>query len=541
MTSGPSGHVQAVEVSGTIEPTRLSPAYRLGLVVVASAMLLLPLLYLGIIVLAAAIVWWNLNALALRDFSGTPFVTFAYLAPAGMGIVLIFFMLKPVLARPRRKQDPPSVLPDAEPVLFAFIEQICRQVRAPVPRLVQVDCRVNASAGFTGGFLGVLRKDLVLTIGLPLVERLSVRELGGVLAHEFGHFAQGGGMRLTALVRSINGWFARVVYERDRWDLDLEQWEKEKDGYTTIIIVAGRAAIWLSRRVLAGLMKAGRAISCFMMRQMEYDADSYQIKVVGSHTFTRTLARTRELGLGAHLGYNDLGEGFQQRTLPSNLPVFLIERIGRIPDELVSQVQRGADTPAGLFDTHPTDADRARAAEAAGASGVIVAADGPATELFRNLDALSSAATRHFYEHDLGLNLDVLTLVGKEAALQATRRQEEGRRAIELFFGDRLSVYRPFHLVVAELDDLSASEIVGELRRARESMVAADTPRLVVGLSPCSLSDQYRRYEWLEWRRERAFAAQELLAVGFRTCERRRVRFGTGDGRGGDFDGGVGA
>jgi hypothetical protein len=55
-----------------------------------------------------------------------------------------------------------------------------------------------------GDRLGVFKKDLVLTIGLPLVAGLSVREFGGVLAHEFGHFAQGGGMRLTALVRYVN-------------------------------------------------------------------------------------------------------------------------------------------------------------------------------------------------------------------------------------------------------------------------------------------------------------------------------------------------
>ena len=28
-------------------------------------------------------------------------------------------------------------------------------------------------------------------------------------------------MRLTYLIRSINGWFARVVYERDEWDETL--------------------------------------------------------------------------------------------------------------------------------------------------------------------------------------------------------------------------------------------------------------------------------------------------------------------------------
>ena len=55
----------------------------------------------------------------------------------------------------------------------------------------------------------------MLTVGLPLVEGLNVRQLGGVLAHEFGHFAQGSGMCLTYLIRSVNAWFGRVAYQRD--------------------------------------------------------------------------------------------------------------------------------------------------------------------------------------------------------------------------------------------------------------------------------------------------------------------------------------
>ena len=211
---------------GTIAPTRLSAAYRLGLVVVAMAMLLLPLVYLGLIVLAGLAVWWHLtaNLWILEGRSGGFWKILAYLGPAVAGVVVVFFLVKPVLARPERRREPVPLDRDAEPVLFAFIEQICRQVRAPVPRRVQVDCQVNASAGFLPRPLGLLRRDLVLTIGLPLVAGLSVRELGGVLAHEFGHFAQGGGMRLTALVRGINGWFGRVVYERDQWDDELERW-----------------------------------------------------------------------------------------------------------------------------------------------------------------------------------------------------------------------------------------------------------------------------------------------------------------------------
>lgn len=55
-------------------------------------------------------------------------------------------------------------------------------------------------------------------IGMPLVAGLDMRQFAGVLAHEFGHFSQGVGMRLTYIIRSISHWFTRVVYERDSWD-----------------------------------------------------------------------------------------------------------------------------------------------------------------------------------------------------------------------------------------------------------------------------------------------------------------------------------
>jgi Zn-dependent protease with chaperone function len=44
---------------------------------------------------------------------------------------------------------------------------------------------------------------------------LKAQELSEVLAHEFGHFSQGFGMRATYLIRSVNFWFTKVVYHRD--------------------------------------------------------------------------------------------------------------------------------------------------------------------------------------------------------------------------------------------------------------------------------------------------------------------------------------
>ena len=239
-------------------------------------------------------------------------------------------------APPGDGAEPLPIDAEAEPILFAFIDEICRQVRAPRPRRVYVDCTVNASAGFMRGRLNMLRGDLVLTIGLPLVAGLSIRELGGVLAHEFGHFAQGGGLRLTAIVRGVNAWFGRVGVRTRRMGRQAGAMVEGVGLASGRRPAVARGAVWLSRRVLTGLMLGGHAISCFMMRQMEYDADSYEIKVAGSDAFVRTSIRMRELSAAAHFAYSDMREALDAGTFPANLPTFMVERSRLIPAEVLA-------------------------------------------------------------------------------------------------------------------------------------------------------------------------------------------------------------
>src|SRR6185369_1001304 len=148
---------------------------------------------------------------------------------------------------------------------------------------------------------------LVLTIGLPLVAGLDTRQLAGVLAHEFGHFTQGFGMRLTYIIRTINAWFARVAYERDAWDVWLEQCAAEADDWRVAIVVnLARLAVWFSRLLLKLLLLIGHGIGCFMLRQMEYDADSYEIKLAGSETFESASKRMYVLSLLLETTYKDI-------------------------------------------------------------------------------------------------------------------------------------------------------------------------------------------------------------------------------------------
>jgi len=511
--------------AGTIEPTRLPAAYRFGLLIVGATMLLLPLLYLGSIALTARAVWWHLttNAGILAGRGNAQGRLLVYLGPALIGVVLMFFMVKPILARPSKERDPIPLDPGAEPVLIAFIQAICRQIRAPMPRRVQVDCAVNASAGFMRqGVAGVLSNDLVLTIGLPLVAGLTVRQLGGVLAHEFGHFAQGGGMRLTAIVRGVNAWFARVVFERDEWDLRLEEWAKNLDGRVAILLWLAKGAIWVSRQMLRGLMLIGHAISCFMLRQMEFDADSYEIKITGSETFGQTSRRMREMNVGAQFGYADLRSSLRTGKLPSHLPAFVVQRTSCVPGDVLDQVRNTADERTGMFDTHPCDADRLLAARKAATAGVMAGGDGPATALFRNFEALSAAATRHHYEHDLGIGLEAVALIDTEEAMRHSSTRDQQREAFQAFFGTSASPRRP--LVIPE-------SVLEWRDRDRLRVVWSEARRRMTGHA-ARVAEQYREFEALEEKRDAVFTAQELFAAGFSKLKAEEFELpdGTPDG-----------
>ena len=243
-----------------------------------------------------------------------------YCTPIVAGATAVLFMIKPLFA-PRPKEAPRySLDPATEPRLFQFVERLCRTVRAPIPRRIDLDTQVNASASFRRGFVSMLGSDTVLTIGLPLVSGMTLRQLTGVLAHEFGHFAQGSGMRVTYVIRSVNAWFARVVYERDAWDQKLADWSAQAGRELALVMWACRLLVWLARRVLWALMWAGHFVSCFMLRQMEYDADRYEARVAGSETFAETADRLLVLSLAGQGAHSDLATRGSRTAWPTTCP-----------------------------------------------------------------------------------------------------------------------------------------------------------------------------------------------------------------------------
>jgi hypothetical protein len=218
------------------------------------------------------------------------------------------------------------------------VRRIAEALGAPVPREIRVDLDPNASAALRRGIGSLGSRDLTLTIGLPLAACLDARQLAGVVAHELGHFAQRGGMGVSYVIRAVNLWFARVVYERGSFDEELRR--KSAQGHWMIRAVAGlpRAFVWASRKVLAGLMRLGWGLSGAMSRQMEFDADRYAARLVGARTFAETLAELGVVQAASHQSWGEVQHLRRERQLPSDVLALVADHRRRMPPELVARL-----------------------------------------------------------------------------------------------------------------------------------------------------------------------------------------------------------
>lgn len=398
--------------TGGIGATPVSLLYQLGLILAVLMMGLLPVVYVALTgVTAYGVYYYATHAFFLVQsmrwgIQITLLRWVAYGAPLFAGVVMVFFMVKPLFARRRRQAQPLALNPEVERTLFGFIARICHLIGAPMPKRIDLDCQLNASARFRRGASSALEKgDLALTIGLPLVAGLDARELAGVIAHEFGHFTQGFGMRLSYFVRSINGWFARVVYDRDAWDVSLEAAQAGcRDWRMSMILACAQLGVWFSRLILKGLMMIGHGACCFLLRQMEYDADSYQIKLAGSAAFEATMLRYKVLETAIAAAYKEMRVGWNNdRSLADNLPQYFMDHAAKIPVNKKEGIMGSSGLArTKIFDTHPSLGDRIRKARRANEPGVF-ALDLPASCLFVNFGAISRQVTLLHYQDDLGI------------------------------------------------------------------------------------------------------------------------------------------
>lgn len=488
--------------------------YHCGLVLVAGTMIILPVIYLALVGASAFLVFYHAthNWKPIMDLdAGTTtvmiivFKFLIYFAPLCAGLVMVFFLFKPIFARRPKFAQPLALNPATEPLLYAFVEKIAATVGAPSPKRIDLDCQLNAAAALRRGWFSFFGNDLVLVLGLPLVANLNTQELTGVVAHEFGHFTQSAGMRLTYVIRSINMWFARVVYQRDRWDAALEELSANvRDWRAAMIIWTVHLGVGLSRLFLRILMYTGHFIGGFMLRQMEYNADAYQIKLAGSETFESTQRKLAVLDAALQLTYRRLKENWKKyRTLPDNLPEVLRRESETLPPQLRQQIDDTVGLrKTGLFDSHPSPADRIRQARRANQPGIFHDKQ-PAALLFASFEHPARFVTLLHFTENLGIpvNQSMLTPVKTEPIVKAAPMTAPvGATDLESYFFGMLPLMLPVRLELpvsldfeqgtSELQQLFAQlhQVSGEMASVKRQADEAAQKLIYARAAQCLMS-----------------------------------------------------
>ena len=437
---------------GEIAPVRPSLMYALWLLIVAGFMVLLPCVYVAIIGLVIFALGYHAvyDATILQQAGrgwALKIALMAYIVPLICGAVVVAFLLKPLFAKPAKTPKRRAVDPRAEPLLYAFIDGVCTSVGAPRPERIEVDCSVNAAAGYAGGAFSIFGRKPVLVIGLGLVCGLDLKQFAGVMAHELGHLSQGSGARLMDVISSINSWFARVVYERDEWDETLRGWSTGDHGAEIVIGALARLTVWIARRVLWVLLHAGHLVNMVFLRQREYDADRYEARMVGAKVFVKTFLRINELQLAGQLAMSDIQSSWEERRLPDNYPKLILANVPQIPREALAAYRKAVDqVRTGLFDTHPSDRDRIARAKGEGQGDGIFHLDGPASDVFRDFDALARSVTFDYYRSILGREISREQLYSVAELVETQAVAQEGHVAAERFFLKALPMSRPLAL-----------------------------------------------------------------------------------------------
>ncbi|MEM1054770.1 MAG: M48 family metallopeptidase [Bacteroidota bacterium] len=451
-----------------IAPVRKPAGYRVSAALVAVGMVLLPTLYVALVAgLVWSVVWYAGFGLGIFESGAGLMRVVVYIGPLAVGAITVIALIKPLFAPRRKRSEPVTLSREAEPTLHAVAEALADTVGAPRPRRIDVDTRANASASFRRGVLSMFGRDLVLTIGLPLADALSVRQFAGVLAHEYGHFAQGGGMRLTYLTESISRWFERVVYERDVFDEWLDDAVESTGGWVQLVLGLARGGAAVGRWVLRGLMTLGRRLSRGLLRQMEFDADRYEVRVGGARTFQETSDRITLLGLAEQATYAEVDARVREQRVPDDLPAFIAITRAELPPETVEAIladARAATT--GPLDTHPSLSERIANAEREGGNGLPLP-DTPARALFSDFDALARRATKALYDEVLVREGTQITLVSTEETLAERAAETASFDALARLCGGG----SPPSLDPASLSDAPMDPLV-TLASARDRTVA---------------------------------------------------------------------
>ena len=334
----------------------------------------------------------------------------------GSALLLTVFMAKSLFAI--QKAGEPrgvEVTSKNEPQLFKFLHTLADEIGAPRPHRVFITAEVNAAVFYDLSLLNLFfpsKKNLI--IGLGLVNVLTLGELKAVLAHEFGHFAQGSMMvgrwvyiaqQIISHMVTTRDWLDSILRFISRIDLRIA-WL----GWILTLV------LWSIRSLMDSLFKliiiAERALS----REMEFNADLVAVSVTGSDALINALHKLQAADDTWQTALKVAGHQAGQNKILDDLFVAQTTAIGEMrrilddPDYGITPEPSEAERhnhrvfneqsarPPQMWATHPANRDRENNAKA---TYIVADIDSrQAWDLFENPTELRNKISMSFYSQD---------------------------------------------------------------------------------------------------------------------------------------------
>lgn len=231
------------------------------------------------------------------------------------------------------------------PDLFEFLVNICKKTKGPKFSRVFIDQNYNASVSRGGGMLGFFGMGpVVLTLGLPLMQSMTERQLMGVIGHEYGHVAA-----------KDNAWGQWIYRIRNSWLLLGER--------------LGFDGLWYAlklNRFYEWFIATFSAYSFALSRRCEYEADAFSARLVGKESMAEALSSLVVFGNQYDDSFwneiwarSDAGDAINLVQPYSNIPKFFSSL-----EQDLEAVSNAMKQKTGYTSTHPSIADRLSALSA---------------------------------------------------------------------------------------------------------------------------------------------------------------------------------
>jgi Zn-dependent protease with chaperone function len=210
-----------------------------------------------------------------------------------------------------------EITEEEQPVLFAFIHQLCEELDAPEPNKVYVSTDVNAAVIPRASLINLIKepkKDLL--IGLGLVNCINLSEFKSVMAHEFGHFCQSGYIASYSYVASKI--ILDIIVGEDMLDR-MVQWCQRQDGVIALFGYVIGAPLWVGKKLLEAAFKVITMQRLAVSREQEFHADLVAVKAAGSDAVGLSLMRLRFGNICLNQAMSDLDVASENKLYTRDL------------------------------------------------------------------------------------------------------------------------------------------------------------------------------------------------------------------------------